>query len=116
MFFGLKLTKNKKVGGEKDMWVRKVLMLLLLALFIFSIFGTAGAALRETQQTRVNPPPKTNNEDPWAGAENAGGKSAPTGNSIKSAAFQTNNSCSFIFIGNNIPVVVFKVEVKKPAF
>ena len=89
------------------MWVRRVLVSLLLALFIFSIFGIVSARL-----IPVNRPPQNNEADPWAGGtEKAGGNSGATSSGIKTVITQT-NSCSLIFIGNNILVVVFKVEVK----
>lgn len=87
------------------MWVRKVLIILLLALFIFSIFGTVSARLFPSN-TPLTPPPRTNDEDPWAGTQNTGGNSGTTSSGIKSINTQI-NSCSLIIIGN-IPVVVFK--------
>ncbi|MCJ7507402.1 MAG: hypothetical protein MUO85_01560 [candidate division Zixibacteria bacterium] len=84
------------------MWVRRVLVSLLLALFIFSIFGTVSARLFPGNI----PPPRTNNEDPWAGTQKAGQDTGTT-----RGAIGINNSCSLIFIGN-IPVGVFKVEMK----
>lgn len=98
------------------MWVRKVLIALLLALFVLSISGVANAVLRGPRVVLSNDP-RTNDVDPWGETMHAGENSGPTSSIKTTSTNQAINSCNLIIIGN-MSVGVIKVEVKNqmPSF
>ena len=87
------------------MWVRKVVAILLVGLFVFSTFGLANAVNRPPLNRFSNNPQPTGpgpDEDPWEDVDHRGDDNFK--------ADLTGNSFDVIFI-SNIPMVM-EMEVE----